>query len=96
MKKVVHDLVEKLTKAIVPITYEHKDYNNIIDAMCVIMAKTIQSTPNKGTEINLLKASNEVIAEYLKGMMKLDLEEKESKESSILEFSKFAKPADDK
>lgn len=91
MRKIINDLASEITKAILPITYEHKNFGDIVDAMCVVMAKTITSTPYKGTEMQLVDAVHQIISEAVSEMLALNKESKVSIEAGILEFSKFAK-----
>lgn len=90
MRKVVHDLADQITKAILPITYQHKNYADILDAMCVVMAKTIQSTPAKGSEMMLVDVSHKIITDAVSELMKIDAEDNPVLEG-MAEFSKFAK-----
>ena len=95
MRKIINDLASQITKAILPITYEHKNFADIVDAMCVVMAKTITSTPHKGTEMQLVDAIHQVISEAVSEMVALNKESETPIEAGILEFSKFAKSDDD-
>lgn len=89
MRKAVKDLADKITEAILPITLMHRNYGDILDAMCVVMAKTIQSTPAKGREMELVDVTHYIIAKAVADM--IALEKEDSLDAGVLEFSKFAK-----
>ena len=92
MRKVVHDLAGKITEAILPITLNHKNYADILDAMCVVMAKTITSSPGGGSEEKLVELVYVITKKAVADMRALNEEGDVPLEHSIANFSKFAKP----
>ena len=92
MRKVVHDLAGKITEAILPITLNHKNYVDILDAMCVVMAKTITSSPGAGSEEKLVELVYVITKKAVTDMKAIDEEGDVPLEHSIANFSKFAKP----
>ena len=91
MRKVVHDLADKITEAILPITLNHKNYADILDAMCVVMAKTITSSPGAGSEEKLVELVYVITKQAFNDMRAMDAEGDVPLEDSIANFSKFAK-----
>lgn len=92
MRKAVHDLADQITEAILPVTLQHKNYADILDAMCVVMAKTITSTPAKGSELELVEVVGVITYKAVESMLELDGEGKQTLDESIAKFTDFAKP----
>jgi len=69
MKSRIHNLVEKMTEALGPVFRAHPDYNDILQATCLVMARVLQSTPDRGTELILCEAAfqttNEALIKFL-------------------------------
>jgi len=91
MRVVVKDLADKITEAILPITLNHKNYADILDAMCVVMAKTITSCPSKEGDMKLVELVYVITKKAVADMVALDEEGDVPLEDSIADFSKFAK-----
>ena len=53
MKAKIHTLVERMTEALGPVFHAHPDYNDILQATCLVMARVLQSTPDRGSELTL-------------------------------------------
>lgn len=61
-----NQLADLITQAIGPIFQKHPTYSVIIDAMCIVMARVIQSTPEPGSEYD--------ISDYTTGQIRLALD----------------------
>jgi hypothetical protein len=99
MKSTIHNLTEEITKAIGPIFRERSNYNEILPAMCLVMARVIQSTPDKGNESKVFEDACEQIGHALTEFLKIENEfdaKKAEKRKKLAEgidgFSKLAKP----
>jgi hypothetical protein len=68
----IHVLTEKLTAATAPIFMEHKTYDDILAAMCLLMARIVQSTPEKGQELQVLDNAQNQISHALTQFLKLE------------------------
>lgn len=98
MKPETHKLADEITYGLGPLFRANPEYGTILSAMCVVMARVIQSTPEKGREARAYEYACEqiggILAEFLRVETKLDAEKESQKEkldSGISGFDKFAK-----
>lgn len=68
----IHTLTEKLTAATAPIFAEHRTYDDILAAMCLLMARVVQASPDKGNEFVVLDNAHHQIAHALSEFLKLE------------------------
>lgn len=99
MKASTKKLTDEITYAIGPIFQANPDYTEILPAMCLVMAKVILSTPDKGHEDRAYQYTIETIKGALDDMLQLEAEANAKKENTkakldtgISGFDQFAKP----
>jgi uncharacterized membrane protein len=97
MKAKTHKLTETITNALGPIFHENPDYDTILQAMSLVMARVIQATPDKGREHLILEDASIMISDALREFLKLESEhekqqaEKKAKlDEGIERFNQFA------
>lgn len=95
MKSTVHRMTEEITKALGPIFHKTPEYDVIFPAMCMCMARVIQSTPDVGQELDVLEDAHNEIKHALTQFLEIE-REKEAKakivDSGINGFDQFAQP----
>lgn len=72
MLSATHRLTETITNALGPIFRDNPDYPTIVDAMCLVMARVIQASPDKGREFKLLDHVHMQTAHCLEEFIKLE------------------------
>jgi hypothetical protein len=95
MKSNIHRAVEDITKAVAPILFKIQDYDVIFPAMCMVMARVIQSTPDRGEEMDVLEDSYNEIKHALTQFLAIENEKEAQKaklDQGINGFDKFAQP----
>ncbi len=93
MKSKIKNLTDDLISAIAPVLAKYKDYDCIFEAMCLLMARTIQATPDRGSEMKLLWKSHNHIEHNLKAFLEIEKQYKESREKldeGVNGFSRFS------
>lgn len=98
MKAKTHKLADEITYGLGPLFRANPDYGTILSAMCVVMARVIQSTPEKGNESRAFEFACEQISAALSEFLRIENEEnakkedqKEKLDAGISGFDKFAK-----
>ena len=98
MKSKIHNLIEDITKAVGPIFYKVQDYDVIFPAMCCVMARVIQSTPDKGNELLIMEDAYSEIKHALTQFLAIE-REKEAKAKVVVEgidgFAGLARPVEE-
>jgi hypothetical protein len=101
MKPETHKLADEITYGLGPLFRANPDYGTILSAMCVVMARVIQSTPETGREARAYEYACEriglALAEFLRTETELDAKKEDQKEkldAGISGFDKFAKSVD--
>jgi hypothetical protein len=95
MKSNIHRAVEDITKAVAPILFKIQDYDVIFPAMCMVMARVIQSTPDRGEEMDVLEDSYNEIKHALNQFLQIEREKEATKaklDKGISGFNGFAQP----
>jgi len=102
MKAATHKLAEQITYGLGPLFRANPDYATILSAMCVVMARVIQSTPEKGKEARAFEFAVEQIGQALTEFLKVETEldakkedQKEKLDTGINGFDQFAAPEAD-
>jgi hypothetical protein len=72
MQNKIHSLTETITKALGPIFRENPEYNTILNAMCLVMARVVQATPDKGQELATLDGAVGLIKHALNEYIALE------------------------
>lgn len=93
-----HTLTETITKTLGPVFYANPDYQTILDAMTLVMARVIQSTPNKGKEQAILNHVKENLTVALKQYIEIEERQNQTQKEVVAEgvdgFAGFAKPSE--
>jgi len=99
MKATIHNLTDEITTALGPIFRKNPDYSTIFSSMCLVMARVVQSTPDKGEELLVMEDAYNEIKHALKEFIKLEKEYEAIKEAKkakldegIASFDGFARP----
>jgi len=97
MKPETHKLADEITYGLGPLFRVNPDYGTILSAMCIVMARVIQSTPEIGKEARAYEYACEriglVLAEFLRTETELDAKKEDQKEkldAGIDAFAEFA------
>jgi len=72
MKAKTHKLVEQILAAIGPVFKQHPEYDAILEAMSLVMARVIQATPEKGNEHLIAEDSSIMVSNALREFLKLE------------------------
>lgn len=99
MKAKIKNLTDEILAALAPIFIKHKDYDDIFNAMCLVMGRIVQATPDKGNELLIMEdaytATKHALVEFLKLEKAYEAEQAAKKaklDEGIISFSEFAKP----
>ena len=99
MKAKIKNLTDELIAAVGPVFAKHQDYDDIFNAMCLVMARVVQSTPDKGNELLLMEdaymATKHALNEFLKLEKAYEAEQAAKKaklDEGIVSFDQFARP----
>jgi hypothetical protein len=84
MKSAVHRMTEDISKALGPIFQKNPDYETIFPAMCMCMARVIQSTPDRGDELLVMEDAYNEIKHALNQFLAIE-REKEAKAKVVVE-----------
>ena len=97
MKAKTHKLVEQILAAIGPVFKQHPEYDTILEAMSLVMARVIQATPEKGNEHLIAEDSSIMVSNALREFLKLEqayeaeqAAKKAKLDEGIGNFSRFA------
>ena len=94
MKAKIKNLTDDILAALGPIFAKHQDYDDIFNAMCLVMARVVQASPDKGEELLIMEdaytATKHALNEFLK-LEKAYEAEKAAKAQVVAEgIDKFA------
>jgi hypothetical protein len=99
MKASTRKLTDEITYAIGPVFQANPDYTEILPAMCLVMAKVILSTPDKGREEAAYTYMTETVKGLLDDLLSAETQANAKKEDlkakleqGIAGLDQFAKP----
>ena len=72
MKAKIKNLTDEILGALAPVFKKHQDYDDIFNAMSLVMARVIQATPDKGTERRLREQSTMLVGDALQQFLALE------------------------
>lgn len=86
MKSKTHALTEQILADLGPIFRDNPHYETILQAMSLVMARVVQSTPDKGKEFGVLDAAHEYMSHALNEYLKIeaDLESKREARDKVV------------
>ena len=98
MKSATHKLTEQILAVLGPIFRDNPHYETILQSMSLVMARVVQSTPDKSKEFAVLDAAHEHMSHALNEYLKIeaDLESKREARAKVVSrgldaFSEFAR-----
>jgi hypothetical protein len=90
-------MTEEITKALGPVFQKNPDYETIFPAMCMCMARVIQSTPDRGNELLIMEDAYTEIKHALTQFLAIE-HAKEAQAKVVVEgidgFAGLARPAE--
>jgi len=84
MKAKVHKLAETITASLGPIFRENPNYETILQAMSLVMARVIQASPDRGDELLVMEDAYNEIKHALNQFLAIE-REKEAKAKVVVE-----------
>jgi hypothetical protein len=72
MKAKIKNLTDEILGALAPVFKKYQDYDDIFNAMTLIMARVIQATPDKGNELLIMEDAYSAIKHALGEFLKLE------------------------
>ena len=97
MKAKIKNLTDELIAAVGPVFARHQDYDDIFAAMCLVMARVIQSTPDRGEELLVMEDAYTEIKHALTQFLAIE-HAKENQAKVVAEgidgFAGLARPAE--
>jgi len=84
-------MADRITQTIGPIFQEQPNYSVILDAMCIVMARVIQSAPDGGNKYDILNYANENVGNILLTFLEIERNATTPVMKAIDMFSKFSR-----